>query len=193
MSYREVVAGVSREEALAETCPTCEAKPGDPCTYEHDLFTYSRGPNGRTKHLAHRRGEELPGVHNARAGIVKARNLAAWRATEPVHGYRPKAGRVTDAEMAEMYEAGCTLSEAARASGLSMFTVRRRLREAGVVTRRPGPSPAAAAETAARDVRIARLYRGGAEVTAIAGMEDVTSVTVRNALARQDVKLRDTS
>lgn len=133
MTYREGNYAIPYEEALAEACPTCEAKPGDPCTYEHDLFTYSRGPAGRVKHLAHSRGEALTsGVHNARSGIVKARHLAAWRATDPVHGSRPKAGRVTDAEMAEMYEAGSTLSEAARASGLSSTTVRHRLREAGV-------------------------------------------------------------
>jgi transcriptional regulator of acetoin/glycerol metabolism len=65
-----------------ELCPVCQAKPGDPCTYEHDLFTYSRGPAGRVKRLAHRRGELLGGgsVHKARRDPEQdKRILASWR------------------------------------------------------------------------------------------------------------------
>lgn len=194
MSYREVMAGVSVEEALAEACPTCEAKPGDPCTYEHDLFTYSRGPAGRTKQLAHSRGEVLPGVHNARSGIVKARHLAAWRATDPVHGSRPKEPAIPVAEMVRRYQAGQSVPVVAAAARLSTFTTRRRLREAGIRMRPSGPlakgelSPLAAA----RDERIARLYRGGAAEEDIAVMEDVSRTVVRNALRRQGVELRVT-
>jgi hypothetical protein len=191
--YREAMAGVSVEEALAEACPTCEAKPGDPCTYEHDLFTYSRGPAGRTKQLAHSRGEPLAsGVHNARLGIVKARHLEAWRATNPVHGARPKEPAIPVAEMARRYQAGQSVPVVAAAARLSTFTTRRRLREAGVRLRPSGSlaEGAPVAETLASDERIARLYRGGAAEDDIAVMEDVSRTVVRNALRRQGVELR---
>lgn len=115
--------GTSRDEARTEAgCPVCGARPGDACTYMHDLFTYSDGPSGRVKELAHRRGDPLAsGVHSERAGTATAQYLEA------------------------------------------------------------------------RDVRIARLYAGGAGVLAVAVMEGVTRAAVYDALRRQGTRLRDGS
>lgn len=45
--------------------------------------------------------------------------------------------------------------------------------------------------TSLLDVRIARLYAGGAGVLAVSGMEGVTRTAVYDALRRQGVELRD--
>jgi hypothetical protein len=141
---------VEPAEALAEACPTCQAKPGDPCVYAADLLT-----TGPDKQFIHERGEPLPegDFHNARKGIAKARVAEAkeaWRAAHPERRF--------------MY---------ATAFGRPA---------------RRGSSPVM--ETVVRDERIARLYRGGAGIPAIADMEDVTRATVYNALARREVPLR---
>ena len=145
MSYR----AVTPEETLAERCPVCQAQPGGPCTYVHDLFTVGPG-----KRLVHARGAPLEGgaFHNARTGVVKARR-PAYRPANP--GLR---------------------------SGLGLLyaTARRRAPEPGQ----------AAVEAADRDDRIARLYRGGAEIPAITAMEGVSRGTVCGALARRGVRLR---
>jgi hypothetical protein len=139
---------VKPAEALAEACPTCQAKPGDPCVYEADLFTTGPG-----KRLIHGRGQPLAGgaFHNARKGIVKARHQGereAWRAANP---------------------------------GLRFHATARRL-----AAYRSGT----AAEAVPLDERIARLYRGGAGIDAIADMEGVSPAAVRSALQRQEVALR---
>jgi hypothetical protein len=141
---------VDPEEALAEGCPTCQAKPGDLCVYEGDLFTTGPG-----KRLIHGRGEPLAGgaLHNARKSIVKARVAEAreaWRAAHPGRRFTYTAawGRQP--------------------------TSRSQVPVEGAVT---------------RDERIARLYRGGAGIPAIADMEGVSPGTVRTALHRQGVEL----
>jgi hypothetical protein len=145
MAYR----AVRPEESLAEACPTCQAKPGDPCVYEADLFTTGPG-----KRLIHGRGQPLAGgaFHNARKGIVKARLDKAREARWPAN------------------------------PGLRFQATARRL----AAYRGLGP----AAETVPLDERIARLYRGGAGIDAIADMEGVSPAAVRSALDRQGVKLR---
>lgn len=153
----------------------CEARPGAFCTYVNDLF------KGRV--LVHARGKRMPGVHNARAGVVKARWRAEYREQET--GRRQRC----DAEMAALYESGKTLEEVAGFAGLSTATVRRRLAGAGVVIRAAGPVPANP-WTAERDESIAAAYAAGISPREIAGQEDVTRATVYNALHRRGVQLR---
>jgi hypothetical protein len=97
----------------------------------YDLFAYPRGPLGRVKTLAHRRGDPLAGgtVHNARQGIVKARRMelrpgrdrrrsaerdarifAAWRALAPVVDIAAAEGISTSAVYYALHRAGAVLN-----------------------------------------------------------------------------------
>ena len=108
--------------ALDELCPVCAAKPGRPCTYEGDLFSYARTPAGRVKTLVHRRGDPLAsGVHGRRQGIVKARRLAG---REPRPAAVPwKQGALTEAEIRAQYNQGYEVPEIARRAELPVVTV----------------------------------------------------------------------
>jgi transposase-like protein len=180
---------VSLDEALAEQCPACQAEPGDPCTYEGDLFSYARGPHGRVKTLVHQRGDKLAsGVHSGRMKDIKARRLAERKARGRPGGPR-KAGNVPDTEIGRLYRSGMTVAEVAAAAGLSDTTTRRRLREAGVESRSRGPAPRQVPGN--RDWRIVTVYlTSGKTAAEIAAKEGVSCATVFHVLRQQGVETR---
>jgi DNA-binding CsgD family transcriptional regulator len=185
------VAAVTAAEAMTEPCPTCHAAMQAACTYEHDLFVYEREVSaevfgGRVKRLAHARGEVLADgrVHNARAGIIKARRIEQYEKSE--HTY--KAGAITTTAMAVLYGSGWTLEEVASTAELSTNTVRRRLVARGETMRSRGSGTRKKAS--ARDKRIVAAYAANRSPRSIADQEHVTRQTVYNALRRQGVDSR---
>lgn len=120
------------EEARTEPCPTCQAGPGDPCTYEHDLFR-----PGPAKELVHRRGDPLTsGVHNARTGIIKARRMEQYRQERdsrprPVRTKR-RRGQL-DARVAAAALAGKTARQIAADERASLPVVLGILRDQGII------------------------------------------------------------
>ena len=119
-----------RGDPIDVACPACEAKPGAPCTYEGDLFSYSWAGPHRVKTLVHRRGDPLTsGYYGRRLGVVKARRLAERPARPDSSTWRE--GKLTDAEICGQFVQGYALPEIARRAELSVSSVRRRLRAAG--------------------------------------------------------------
>jgi hypothetical protein len=129
---------VTREEALAEACPVCQAEPGASCVYEYDVFAYKPGPAGRVKTLVHERGQAMAtGVHNARAGIAKVRIRAEYGSRSRWQGaYQGgprglKNGLISDEEMDRLYRACVPIGEIAEKADLSERSVRARLKKFG--------------------------------------------------------------
>jgi len=76
--YSEVIAPVSRREALAVACPLCEVEPGESCVYIADMFGYVHHPYYR-KTLKHRKGSRIAtAVHNKRRAVIRQQREQEW-------------------------------------------------------------------------------------------------------------------
>lgn len=123
---------IPAEAAQTVPCPTCQARPGNPCTYEHDLFR-----PGPAKELVHKRGDPLTsGVHNARTGVIKAQRLKQYRQEldsrpQPV---RPRRRRgQLDTRVAAAALAGKTARQIALDEGTRLPVVLGILHDQGII------------------------------------------------------------
>lgn len=78
MKYSEVIAPVSRREALTVACPLCEVEPGESCVYTANMYTIQHYPH-YSKLLKHRKGSKLAkAVHNPRRAVIRQQREYAW-------------------------------------------------------------------------------------------------------------------
>lgn len=92
MKYSEVIAPVSRREALTVACPLCEVEPGESCVYTANMYTIQHYPH-YSKLLKHRKGSKLAkAVHNPRRAVIRLAREREWerqgsakRVTAPSH------------------------------------------------------------------------------------------------------------
>lgn len=92
MRYDEVIASVSRREALTVACPLCEVEPGESCVYLADMYWPYASYDGK-RHLKHHKGSKITEVvHRERSAVIRRQREYEWerqgnakRVTAPPH------------------------------------------------------------------------------------------------------------
>lgn len=103
-------------------------------------------------------------------------------------------GRAGDLEqLVRRYDGGATTAELALDHGLSIKTIRKRLRRGGVTLQKAGNRPRRAPVLDDETWLRRRYVDEGASTTVIAAELGCASGTVRDALIRQDIPLRSRS